>query len=170
VHLLCSNPSRELSRSPSTLPSLAKLGQEDRGLILEHLLALSDDDRRLRFYSFASDDSIVRYVDAMDFANDLVMGFVEDGRLLALIHLGVLREPGAIELGISVNRDDRGRGLGLALTRQALALARSQGFQCVYVCYMDENHPMRAIVAHYPVPVAHDGHDSEVRIPLDLAA
>jgi ribosomal protein S18 acetylase RimI-like enzyme len=146
------------------------LDAADRDLILQHLLALGAFDRRLRFCSALPDSAIADYVARIDFARDLVLGYREQGKLIALVHLGALRKAGETELGISVVDGCRGRGLGVRLTGEAFRLAREHGFTHVHVYFMDENLPMRGIVGHYPVPVRREGGDNEVCIPLELAA
>lgn len=146
------------------------LSGADRDDILAHLLELGPFDRRLRFCSALPDVAIADYVARLDFGRDLVLGFREEGKLAALVHLGTLRKSGETELGISVADACRGRGLGVRITRAAFRLAAQHGFTRVHVYYMNENLPMRAIVGHYPVPVHRDGGDNEVCIPLDLAA
>jgi len=138
--------------------------------ILRHLLDLGAFDRRLRFCSALPDTAIAAYVARLDFEHDLVLGYREEGRLIALVHMGALRKEGETELGISVANARRGRGLGIRLTTEAFRLAGERGFTRVHVYYMDENLAMRAIVGHYPVPVHREGGDNEVCIPLDLAA
>ncbi len=116
------------------------------------------------------DAAIAEYVSGLDFDRDLVLGYREHGKLVALVHMGALRTAGETELGISVAHSRRGRGLGMRLTSEAFRLVGERGFTHVHVYYMDENLAMRAIVGHYPVPVHREGGDNEVRIPLGLAA
>jgi ribosomal protein S18 acetylase RimI-like enzyme len=157
---------------PTDYPSLIFeiLSATNRDDILQHLLELGAFDRRLRFCSALPDSSIAEYVAGLDFERDLVLGYRERDKLVALVHMGALRAAGETELGISVAHARRGRGLGLRLTSEAFRLAGERGFTHVHVYYMDENLAMRAIVGHYPVPVHRDGGDNEVRIPLSLAA
>jgi ribosomal protein S18 acetylase RimI-like enzyme len=153
-----------------TFPAFEIFSASDRDDILQHLLELGAFDRRLRFCSALSDASIVDYVSRLDFERDLMLGYREDGKLIALVHMGALRTVGETELGISVTNGRRGRGLGIRLTTEAFRLAAERGFHRVHVYYMDENLAMRAIVGHYSAPVHRDGGDNEVCIPLSLAA
>ena len=146
------------------------LSTADRDEILQHLLELGTFDRKLRFCGALPDGAIASYVARVDFRRDLVLGYRERGKLVALVHLGATHKAGEIELGISVADACRGRGLGIRLTRDAFRLARHRGFTRVRVYYLDENLPMHAIVRHYPAPVHREGGDSEVCIPLEFAA
>jgi ribosomal protein S18 acetylase RimI-like enzyme len=146
------------------------LDAADRDDIVQHLLELGAFDRRLRFCSALSDGSIIDYVARLDFEHDLVLGYREYGKLVALVHLGALRNAGETELGISVANRLRGRGLGIRLTSEAFRLAAERGFTRVHVYFMDENLAMRAIVGHYPAPVHREGGDNEVCIALESAA
>jgi GNAT superfamily N-acetyltransferase len=175
LDIFFASPSTETSAqsqcvSNTQVPVLDILSGTDRDDILQHLLELRAIDRRLRFCSALPDTAIADYVARLDFARDLVLGFRDEGKLLALVHLGALSKLGEAELGISVADACRGRGLGIRITSEAFRLAAQYGFTCVHVYYMDENLPMRAIVGRYLVPVRREGGDNEVCIPLSLAA
>jgi GNAT superfamily N-acetyltransferase len=175
LDILCAAPSTETSTqsqgvSNTQVPVLDILSGTDRDDILQHLLELRAFDRRLRFCSALPDTAIADYVARLDFTRDLVLGFREEGKLIALVHLGALSKRGDAELGVSVADACRGRGLGVRITGEAFRLAAQRGFTRVHVYYLDENLPMRAIVGHFLVPVRREGGDNEVCIPLGLAA
>ena len=72
---------------PAWVP-IRSLGPEHRAKILEHLLALSERDRYLRFGCTASDAHVERYVAGLDFDRDEIFGvFNRRLRLAALAHL-----------------------------------------------------------------------------------
>jgi ribosomal protein S18 acetylase RimI-like enzyme len=162
-------PSKQ-STAEASLPRFEIFSATDRDDILQHLLELGPFDRRLRFCSASPDAAIVDYVSRLDFERDLLLGYRESGKLIALVHMGALRAAGETELGISVANGRRGQGLGVRLTAEAFRFAAERGFHRVHVYYMDENLAMRAIVGHYSVRVHRDGGDNEVCIPLGLAA
>ena len=151
-------------------PAFEILSTAHRDEILQHLLDLGTFDRKLRFCGALPDSAIASYVEQIDFRRDLMLGYREEGRLVALVHLGATRKPGETELGISVADACRGRGLGVRLTREAFKLARQRGFTRVHVYFLNENLPMRAIVRHYPARVHREGGDNEVCIALESAA
>jgi len=150
-------------------PIFTILSAEDRDDILQHLLELGAYDRRLRFCSALPDSAIADYVQRLDFGRDLMLGYREAGKLLALVHMGALRNPGETELGISVADACRGRRLGIRLTAEAFELVRQRGCTRVHVYYLDENLAMQAIVRHYPDPIHREGGDNEVCIELKAA-
>ena len=83
----------------------------DRAGLERHFLALEPEDRRLRFGAAIGDATVRAYVKRIAFDRDTVFGVVDDNlRLLGVAHLA--RLPGAAELGISVLKDHRLRGVG----------------------------------------------------------
>ena len=68
--------------------------------LLLHFLALSPEDRRLRFGGPTSDDLIQRYVESLDPGCDVIFGMYGESRALAgVAHLAL--KPLASELGVS---------------------------------------------------------------------
>lgn len=122
---------------------LERLDPDDRDDLRRHFVELGDDDRRLRFGLPATDAHIERYVDGIDFERDVVFGArSEPGHWIGIGHL-VLSGANA-ELGLSVSDDARGRGLGAAIFRFAVAHAARAGAQRLYMHYLTSN---RAIVS-----------------------
>jgi GNAT superfamily N-acetyltransferase len=105
---------------------VAQLGPAHRGLIRAHLLALSYEDRRLRFGHVPSDVSITSYVRAIRFSRDAAFGaFDEPGGLIGFGHLASAAD--GVEFAISVDSGARRRGIGLALLNRAAVHARNRG-------------------------------------------
>ena len=101
-------------------PVVQKLAAFQRAGLLEHLLGLAAEDRRLRFGMLMQDEAIAGYVDKIDFSSDKVFGIVGlDLRLIGAAHLALHREAGCAELGLSVNASARGKGHGFALLQRA---------------------------------------------------
>ena len=53
---------------------ICSLGPQHRERIAQHLLALSADDRYMRFGYMATEDQIRRYVSTLDFERDEIFG------------------------------------------------------------------------------------------------
>jgi len=120
-----------------------KLAEFQRAGLLEHLLALSVEDRRLRFGTLTRDETIERYVAKIDFSSDKVFGiFGLDLQLIGAAHLALDRDAGFAELGLSVNASERGKGHGLALLQRAKLHAVNLGFRTLFMCCLSENKTM----------------------------
>lgn len=101
---------------------IVELDDTHRPLILAHLLALDETDRRLRFSYALGDAAIAKYVASLDFERDSVFGiFGRDNALLGVVHLADLNQavdsktPKGAELGLSLDANMRGYGLGTLL-------------------------------------------------------
>lgn len=146
-----------LSRNAAALLGLSKvpiveLDNTHRPLILAHLLALSHEDRRMRFGHPLGDSAIAKYVDKLDFSRDALFGiFGKDQQLVGVVHLGVLPKkpesttPLAAELGISLSEEVRGHGLGTLLFKRAIRRARNQNVEAIFIYTLLENDAMLRI-------------------------
>ena len=105
-----------------------ELSMADRAELERHFLALGPEDRRLRFGAAIGDATVRAYVKRIAFDRDTVFGVGDDNlRLLGVAHLA--RLPGAAELGISVLKDHRLRGVVCALMARAVLSARNVGLR-----------------------------------------
>ncbi len=159
--------------TPRWLP-VRSLGPRHRPRVLQHLLALDDDDRHLRFGHVASDDQIRQYVAQLDFERDELFG-IFDGRLrlVALAHLALERDrtdaaaaPAGAEFGVSVLPRQRGRGLGGRLFEHTVMHARNTGARTLTIHLARENQAMLAIVRRSGAVVHFEGSDVVAELPL----
>lgn len=142
-----------------------------RADVLAHLLALDASERTLRFGHAVRDHAIEAYVASMCFGRGEVFG-AHDARLnlVGVGHLVVRGEPDQArhgELGLSVQREARGRGIGSALFQYALHAARAVTARTFSMQYAAENHAMHRI-AHRAGMRRHCTY-GEVHATLDLA-
>lgn len=149
-----------------------ELHAEERGLLLDHTLALSAEDRRLRFEHPLSDDAVRRYIEAIDLTRDVV--FVATSRKLAVVGAAHLARTGAdqAELGISVLERARGKGIGDALMERCITRARVWGVRVMFMHCLLENGPMMHLARKKGLTIASSGAEAEafVRLPRsDLA-
>jgi GNAT superfamily N-acetyltransferase len=120
---------------------IRRLVPGDVPLLLEHMLGLGQSDRRLRFCAAASDSVIRRYCASIDWGRSLLLGCFEGRRLIGVVHLlsGDLGRPDRLEMAISVERAQRGRGIGAALLARAMVAARSRGVTALsFVCLAED--------------------------------
>lgn len=151
---------------------IRSLSARQRPRIVNHLLALPESDRYLRFGYAASDAQLTHYADLIDFEHDEVFGIFDRRlRLLAMAHLAQLplrkdspaREA---EFGVSVLAHARGRGYGTRLFEHAVLHARNRHIDTLVVHAMSENTPMLNIARRAGASVVRDGGDSLARLQL----
>jgi GNAT superfamily N-acetyltransferase len=121
-----------------------RLGPQDRDSLRRHFLALGEDDRRLRFGVAVSDSHIDSYVEGIDFVASHVYGVrSRDGSWLGIGHLS--HGTGTAELGLSVMPHGRGRGLGGAIFRYAVAQAARRRASRLYMHCLTSNRAILSI-------------------------
>lgn len=151
---------------------IRSLGPGHRPRILEHLLALDEHDRYLRFGYAANDPQIERYVDGIDLARDDLFGvFNHRLSLVALAHLAYDPDPAVkvAEYGVSVSTHMRGRGFGKRLFAHAILFARNRGIDVLQVHALSENQPMLRIAAGAGAHVERAGSEAEACLRLPAA-
>lgn len=130
--------------------SIRRLWPVERRLFTEHLLRLDAEDRLLRFQGYTSDEAIDAYVESLDWFAGVVLAFFVDGEVRAAAHLswtrGRLVRTG--EIGLSVEAEFRRRGVGTALLRRSMTVARNRFVSDVELLCMPENTAMRRVAAH----------------------
>ncbi|NUZ05586.1 GNAT family N-acetyltransferase [Piscinibacter koreensis] len=155
------------------------LGPHHRPRILEHLRALDERSRYLRFGYIATDDQLARYVDAIDFDRDEVFGiFNRRLDLIATAHLAHdlgskdAARPGMSEFGVSVLPHVRRRGLGRLLFEHAMLHARNRDVEKLFIHALSENTAMLKIARDAGATVERDGTESHawLRLPPDTFA
>ena len=170
-------PPADAPQQPPWIP-IRSLAARHRARIAEHLLALPERDRYLRFGYAAGDVQIQRYVDGLDFDRDEVFGvFNRKLVLIALAHLAYPRPgqptpmPGA-EFGGSVLPAARGRGYGARLFEHAMLHARNRGLDTLFIHALSENTTMLHIARRAGAKVQRDGSESEafLKLPQDTLA
>jgi GNAT superfamily N-acetyltransferase len=153
-----------------------------RRRILDHLLHLNEHDRYLRFGFQAPGEQVGKYVASIDFKRDEVFGiFNRRLQLVAMAHLAAMPGKGpfgdsskgrAMEFGVSVLPEGRGKGLGMRLFEHAIMHARNQGASHLMIHALSENAPMLRIAAKAGAVVERDGPDAEawLKLPPDSVA
>jgi GNAT superfamily N-acetyltransferase len=160
----------------STWVPIRALSRRHRHRIIDHLLAMDEHDRYMRFGYPASDEQIRKYALSIDFRRDEVLGiFNRRLRLIALAHLayGLPSQDEAArkmaEFGVSVLPQSRSRGLGRRLFDAAALHARNRGIETLFIHALSENRPMLRIAAAAGAIVERDGGESAawLRLPPD---
>ena len=143
-----------------------------REQILNHLLQLNDEDRRLRFGTQTPDEVIHHYVEQLDFNKDAIFGVFDlDLRLIAMAHLAYLPEQKgqarSAEFGVSVLPEGRGQGLGTALLQRSAVHSRNTRIETLYVHCLANNKAMMHLAqkAGMTVEYAYGDADACLKLP-----
>jgi GNAT superfamily N-acetyltransferase len=155
---------------PPVMVPIRSIGPRERGRIAAHLLALSPQDRYLRFGYAASDEQVQRYADGLDFERDELFGIYNRRlELIAMAHVafapsGQPRE--CAEFGVSVASHARGRGYGARLFERAVVVARNEGVGMLFIHALSENAAMLKIARKAGATVVRSGSESEAHLQL----
>jgi hypothetical protein len=162
---------RKLNQTqPNILVRELHAGHRER--IREHLLALGNEDRRLRFGMLASDSVINDYVDSLNFVRDSIFAVFDDKlEILGMAHLAYQEKnkQGTVtaEFGVSVSEDGRGLGVGTSLFKRASIHSRNTNVDVLYVHCLSSNSAMMHIArkAGMSVEFAYGEADAYLRLP-----
>jgi len=145
-----------------------ELSRFERKELEQHLLALGDEDRRLRFGVALPDEAIRDYVARIDFERDAVFGVFDDSlQLVAAAHLA--RCDGHAELGVSVLPGWRGRGAGAALLARSRTHARNWGIRALFMHCLSENGAMMHLARKQGMRIATEHGESDAWLELPPA-
>lgn len=145
------------------------LGERHRAKVRQHLLELTARDRYLRFGYHASDETIERYVAALDFERDQLFGiFNRHLQLIATSHVAYAEEHGRrfAEFAVSVRASARGRGYGARLFAHAVVHARNRGVHRMLIHALSENEAMLRIAQNAGARVQREGTESDAWLAL----
>jgi len=152
---------------------IRSLGPRHRRRILDHLLALDERARYLRFGFAANDAQLSQYVDRIDFDRDEVFGiFNRRLELIAMAHLahpvgpGSAGRPPMSEFGVSVLGRARRRGFGRRLFEHAILHARNRGIGALFIHALSENAPMIKIARDAGAVLRREGSETEAWLEL----
>lgn len=163
----------ETERPAASRALIRTLDADHVALIEQHLLALPERDRYLRFGYPAQDEHIQRYVAQLHFARDELFGiFDAELELVAVAHLAYLDLPGRehlAEFGVSVGPDLRGRGHGQQLFERCIVHARNHGVSRLIIHALSENAAMIRIARKAGATVVREGSESEACLELPPA-
>jgi len=165
-----------------TKPYLARQGVPVRELhagyrqeILNHLLQLNEEDRRLRFGTQTPDEVIQHYVEGLDFNKDVIFGVFDlDLRLIGMAHLAYLPklqgQARAAEFGVSVLPDGRAQGVGTALLQRSAVHSRNTRIETLYVHCLSNNKAMMHLAQKAGMRVEYAYGDADAYLTLPPAS
>lgn len=149
--------------------AVQRLNEGARAALVAHFLALPTADRRLRFGSSLSPESIAAYVDEIDFDRDAVFG-VHDDRLALVGVAHVAFGDDLAELGLSVLPAHRGHGVGGALFERAAAHARNRFIPRLFMHCLTENAPIIRMARRFGMAIVMDAGDANAHLKLPPAS
>lgn len=150
---------------PESVTITKSLSAADRAVLAAHLLALSSEDRRLRFGVAASDTALRDYVARIDFDRDAGFGFFADDLSLGgAAHVAIA--DGVAELGVSVLAAYRRRGIGSALFQRASDFARNHFIRTLFVHCLAENAAMMHIARESGMNIVTGGGEADAHLQL----
>lgn len=133
--------------------------------VLRHYLALSAEDRRLRFGGVIADSAIENYVRLLDPARDALFGVFDGGReIVGVAHVPIQAD--LAELGVSVLPQFRRRGIGTALVSRAANHARAAGIERLCMICLAENEGMLRMAQSLGMRVVHTGASANAVLAL----
>ena len=139
-------------------------GEHDR--LLDHLLRLDGEDRRLRFGGQVSDEHARPYCARLDLRRSVTLGWFVAGELRAVGELKPIDGARAAELAVSVERPFQGRGIGTELCRRLIVRARNRLVAKVYMLCLPYNRRMQRIARGLGGVLSF--HPGEAEAQLDL--
>ena len=167
--------SKHLPRKPylkGRAVPVRELNTGHREEILQHLLQLNEEDRRLRFGTQTPDEVIQRYVEHLDFNKDTIFGcFNLNLKLIGMAHLAYLPEikgqVRAAEFGVSVLPEGRSQGFGTALLQRSAVHSRNTRIETLYVHCLTSNKAMMHLAqkAGMSIEYAHGDADAYLKLP-----
>jgi RimJ/RimL family protein N-acetyltransferase len=167
--------SKHLPRKPYLVGQavpVRELHAGHREEILQHLLQLNEEDRRLRFGTQTPDEVIQRYVAHLEFNKDTIFGiFGSNLKLIGMAHLAYLPEikgqARAAEFGVSVLPEGRSQGLGTALLQRSAVHARNTRIETLFVHCLSSNKAMMHLAqkAGMSIEYAHGDADAYLKLP-----
>ena len=151
---------------PRVVPYVIQpLGPADRDRIIQHLVSLDEGDRSLRFGVACDAEVLARYVAGIDFESSSVLGAAKaDGSLIGVAHIALVES--IAELGISVSRGQRQKGVAGALAAAALREAQRMGAHEFRFESAATNAGMRRLALQLGMRVSADGSELLARRSL----
>lgn len=145
-----------------------------RDEILQHLLLLNEEDRRLRFGTQTPDEVIHHYVERLDFDKDAVFGnFDSQLKLIGMAHLAYLPkakgQSQAAEFGVSVLPEGRSQGIGTALLARAAVHSRNTHVDTLFVHCLANNKAMMHLAQKAGMRVEYAYGDADAYLTLPPA-
>jgi acetyltransferase len=146
---------------------------EDEPAFVEFFTKTSDEDLRLRFFSYVRDFShkFIARLTQIDYARDMAFGaFDTNGELIGVVRLHADAERETGEYAILLRSDLKGQGLGWSLMQLVIEYGQAEKFGFIEGQVLSENTTMIAMCKALGFSIKRDPDEREIVIAkLDLA-
>ena len=148
--------------------TVRKLSLLDRQRIINNLVRLQGEDRRLRFGMICTDDYINDYVTKSFEQESQWFGIDHiDGHLVATCHVSVHEGEG--ELGCSVEEEYRGEGAAQLMFDRAVTWLRVRGITNVFMHCLSENGAMKHIARKNNMVLVSEHGETDAQVQVEPA-
>jgi RimJ/RimL family protein N-acetyltransferase len=162
-----------------TLPNgrrveIRALKPADRAGLRDAVAHMSEESLYRRFFAprrTFTENEIQFYLN-VDFVNHVALVAVVDeaaGPAIAGAGRYIVSEPGRAEVAFSVDDTHQGQGIGSALMRHLVVIARASGLKALYAEVLPENAPMLAVFARSGLPMRQTREGGVVHVTLALS-
>jgi hypothetical protein len=136
--------------------------------IVNHIIALGEKDRYLRFGYNCSDERVAMYVENSLLSDEHQLNFwygVYDGEyLIATLHVATGND--VAEFAFTTDVNYRGQKLGQLLFARGYQLVTEFQITRIYMVCLSQNGPMRHIAKKFGMSVMTQGTDSEASVNI----
>lgn len=149
---------------------VSELDESDKPAILEHLKRLEGGDRYLRFFAVLNDSAVERYVnEVVNFKKSKGYGIFDatKTKLLAFAHISPSEDGEAAEAGLSVDKDQRGKGLAKDLMNRILIYSKAHRVTTLFMSCLRENKAMQSIARQSGMEVVVDHEEAIAKLHLE---
>jgi RimJ/RimL family protein N-acetyltransferase len=145
-----------------------KLVPAEIGLLHDHLLRLTPEDRHCRFAGFVSEERIAEYCSRVDWFRTIVIGSFIDGTLrgVAELRLDDPRVGWRAELAVTVELEWQSRGIGTELLRRAITVCRNRAIRSIYMICLVANRRMQRIARRFDGDLIIADGEAEAKVAL----
>jgi RimJ/RimL family protein N-acetyltransferase len=141
-----------------------KLTREHTGRLVDHLIKLQAEDRRLRFGMVVTDNYIENYVFSSFNTESKWFGCEDNGEIISACHVAIT--DAHAELGCSVDKEYRNHKLAQAMFDRAITWLRTKGITDVFMHCLTENGAMKHIARKNDMTVVSEGGDSDANVQV----
>ena len=154
--------------------TIRALKPDDRAELIDLVARSSSESLYRRFFRAKrhfSEKEITYFVN-VDFVKHVALvATVNDGNQARIIGGGryVVTDPGTAEIAFMVVDQFQGYGVGSALLRHLIGLARQSGLKKLTAEVLPDNGPMLRVFEHCGLPMKTEAHPYEVHVVLELS-
>lgn len=149
--------------------TLRRLSATDFDSVVELADSLSEDERYLRFFT-VHPNYVAAWAQSLTrpAAGLVALGAFDHDELVGVANYAPSSEPAQAEIAVVVAHYQHDRGVGTALLRELIRLARLDGQRHLVADVLAENNAMRRVIIDSQIPVTWHRDGSVFSIDVDL--